>query len=844
VVGIVVVSHSADLARGVVELAREMGGEDLAIEDAGGLEDGTVGTDAERVRAAIERAMSDDGVLVLMDLGSALMSAEMAVEFLEGGGPVMLSEAPLVEGAVAAAAAARGGASLEDVRAEAARAFEMKAAQLGGEEPQAAAAGAAEVGAAEADGAGAGPEPDARARIPVLNEIGLHARPAALVVALAGRFDADLRLAKEGGPGPVSARSLTGLMTLVARKGDKLLAIASGPQAAEAVAALEELAAEGFGEGAVAERSATAEPEPEVPTIPMIAVVGDAAAEPPAAGARLQGIAASSGIVLAPVRHLGLNTDVAEERESEGAGVESRRLESARDAARVAIERDRDEVAGRGAASEAEIFTAHLALLDDDAMLTRARAGIDAGASAETAWRTASDETAAQWRGLDDQLLRERAADVEDVGRRVLAALAGREARPALAGEGIVVAAELTPRDTAALDPTVVKAIATARGTPTAHAAILARALGLPAVVGLGSSVLSIPDGTSALLDGDDGTVLVEPGEDVAAAALKRAAQAAARRRIARERASEPAETLDGVRVEVAANLGGAGEAAKAVELGAEGVGLLRTEFLFLERPQIPSEDEQVQTLASIAADLGDRPLIVRTLDVGADKPLPAVPMAPEANPFLGRRGLRLSLEQPDLLALQLRAICRVASRRPLKVMFPMVSAVSELDAALDVLEQARASVAEPVQLDVGIMVEVPAAALLAEQFAERVDFFSIGTNDLTQYTMAAERGNELVAGLLTGPQPAVLRLVRLIAAAAAVPGRQVGICGELAGDPASALLLVGLGARELSMAPPLIAEVKQALRSVTLADAVAVAEEAVDAPDAATARSLAAALL
>jgi phosphoenolpyruvate-protein kinase (PTS system EI component) len=300
----------------------------------------------------------------------------------------------------------------------------------------------------------------------------------------------------------------------------------------------------------------------------------------------------------------------------------------------------------------------------------------------------------------------------------------------------------------------------------------------------------------------------------------------------------------DGTEIEVFANLGGAGQAAAAVELGADGVGLLRTEFLFLERSQLPSEDEQVQTLAAIASGLGGRPLIVRTLDVGADKPLAAVPMAPEANPFLGRRGLRLSLEQPELLAVQLRAILRVAAEYPLKVMFPMVSVASELDAALGALEQARAATGIEAALEVGIMVEVPAAALLAEQLAARADFFSIGTNDLTQYTMAAERGNELVAGLLAGPQPAVLRLVRLITAGAAVHGRTVGVCGELAGDPAAALLLVGLGVRELSMAPPLVAEVKQALRAVTLADAVAAAEQAVDASDAATARGLAAALL
>jgi phosphocarrier protein FPr len=827
VVGIVVVSHSPELARGVVALARQMGGDEVAIEEAGGIEDGEIGTDVERVRGAIERAMSDDGVLVLMDLGSALMSAEMAVELMEGGGRVVLSEAPLVEGAVAAAAAARGGASLDEVRSEAARSFEMKLAQLGVE---GGGSGAGEGPGSEPDAG----EPDARAEIPILNEIGLHARPAALVVALAGRFDADLRLAKQGGAGPVSARSLTGLMTLVARKGDRLLATATGQQAAEAVAALEELASGGFGEGAAAVAAdVPAQPRVTESAVPVAA---------PESGAEFAGIAASTGIAVGHARRLEQTVEVGD-RESEGAEAERGRLEAARASARDAIERDRDAVAGRGAKAEAEIFSAHLALLDDDAMLDRALAGIDGGASAEAAWHAAADETAAQWRGLDDKLLRERAADVDDVGRRVLAALTGSDVAPAV-GDGIVVADELTPRDTAALDPELVQGIATARGTATAHAAILARALGIPAVVGLGSRVLAIPDGTPLLLDGDAGTVLVGPDDAQSSDARDRARVAGERRRIAQEHAHQPAEMRDGTVIEVFANLGGAGEGARAVELGADGVGLLRTEFLFLERSEIPSEDEQVQTLTAIASDLGGRPLIVRTLDVGADKPLAAVPMAPEANPFLGRRGLRLSLARPELLAVQLRAVLRVAAEHPLKVMFPMVSVASELDAALELLKAARAETGISAELEAGIMVEVPSAALLAEQLAGRADFFSIGTNDLTQYAMAAERGNELVGSLLAGPQPAVLRLVRLIVAGASVHERPVGVCGELAGDPAAALLLVGLGVRELSMAPPLVAEVKQALRSVTLSDAAAAAEQALDAPDAAAARAVANALL
>jgi phosphocarrier protein FPr len=827
VVGIVVVSHSVALAEGVVELARQMGGDELRLEAAGGLDDGSIGTDVERVRAAIGRAMSDDGVLVLMDLGSALMSAEMAVELLGAEVRVRLTEAPFVEGTVAAAVAARGGASLAEVDAEARQALGMKAAHLNTES-----GGAAPSPEPSPDGASevAGPQ----VRIPVLNEIGLHARPAALVADLANRFDADLRLAKPGAAGPVSARSLTGLMTLVARKGDELVATASGPQADEALAALTALAVEGFGEGVGADAAVAAwisqggkTSEPDV----------GAAPPEPGRGTLLRGIAASPGIAFGPVRRRHDQPESPPGRASEGVDAEWRRLEAARQTARAAIERDREQVARRTSAADAAIFAAHLALLDDEALIGAARAQMEAGAAAERAWYDATRQIADAWRALDDELLRERAADVEDVGRRVLAALQGRAARVSIAEEGVLVASELTPADAAAIGPDLVHAIAAAQGTATAHAAILARALGIPAVVGLGASVLAMAEGTPVLVDGDEGTLLVAPSVQAVDRARRQRKQIAERRSLARRHAGEPAVTRDGTTIEVAANLGGAGGAASAVKFGADGVGLLRTEFLFLDRQAIPTEDEQAETIAEIASALEGRPLIVRTLDVGADKPLPALPMAPEQNPFLGRRGIRLSLEHPELLAAQLRAVLRVAAEYPLRVMFPMVATAAELEAALEELSGARVATGVDTPLEAGIMVEVPSAALQARKLAGLADFFSIGTNDLTQYTMAAERGNELVGHLLSGPQPAVLRLIRETVAGAEANGRWVGVCGELAGDPAAAILLVGLGVRELSMAPPMIPEVKQALRAVTLADAAEAASLAVDASDSAEAR-------
>jgi multiphosphoryl transfer protein len=854
VVGIVVVSHSDALAQGVVTLAREMSGPELALEAAGGTEDpGVLGTDAERVRAAIERAMSDDGVLVLMDLGSALMSAEFAVELLGGTpGKVLLSEAPLVEGAVAAAVAASGGASLEEVADEARGALAIKATQLGDgsvrlaetripgpTDAERGESGPSTSRSSVALGAGLPSEardyrPDAEVSIRVRNAIGLHARPAARFVKTVRRFDADVRVAKAGGGDPVRATSLTNVVALGARFGDTLMVSASGPDAGEAIAALQALAEEGFGDGIAP--GAPAPPAPPAPAAPAADLA------PPQPGAVLAGVPASAGIAVGPAHHLHGALTPPPERPVEDAERERARLSEAITAAKAAIERDRDTVAGRAGAAEAAIFDAHGVLLDDEALLEPARHAIDAGASAERAWYDAAQEVAARYRALDEPLLRERAADVLDVGRRVVGALTGEsDAHPA---EGVVIAGELTPADAAGLDPSLVRGIATAHGTGTAHAAILARALGLPAVVGLGEAVVGIDEGTTLLLDGEAGTLQVDPPPDVQREALERRERAGRRRARARERAHEPGATRDGARIEVFANLGSAKEAAHAVEMGAEGVGLLRTEFLFLDRPELPSEEEQAETLRQIAVALDGRPLVVRTLDAGADKPLPALPMPPETNPFLGVRGIRLTLERGDVLATQLRAILRVAAEHPVKMMLPMVATLDEIHAARAALERARAGTGIDAPLELGIMVEVPAAALTATRLAKHVDFFSLGTNDLTQYTMAAERGDERLAPLLTGPQPAVLRLVQETVAGAAANGRWVGVCGELAGDPAAAVLFAGLGVTELSMAPALVPEVKEALRGVELARAQAAAREALGAESASAARALGADLL
>jgi phosphoenolpyruvate-protein phosphotransferase/dihydroxyacetone kinase phosphotransfer subunit len=862
VVSLVIVSHSAALASGVVELAREMGGGEVQIEAAGGMEDGALGTDAARVFEAVERVRSSDGVLVLMDLGSALMSAEMATEMADpDGGPILLSEAPLVEGAVAAVARARGGASLEEVAREARGALAMKSAQLGsegGDEPDAGAAPTSDDGPGAGAAPASGDEPGAGAargdggevqelRLRVDARLGLHARPAARFVGALGGIDARVAVTNETrGRGPADGRSLTGLATLAVRQGDEIVVSASGAGADDALVALRALAAENFGDPREEGEAPAAAPEDGAPAkappmaaapagardsgapgSPPSAGAAGAPASPTAPGSRLRGIPASAGIAIGPARRLRPQEPPVEDDPVGAPDEERARLEAALAAVRDELEEVRASVTARGGAAEADIFTAHAMLLDDAAITEPALRRIGEGASAGRAWREATREAAAAFRALDDAYMRERAVDVEDVAARVLAQLAGVPSGVALEGPGIVVADELTPRETAGLDPADAWAIATARGGATAHAAILARALGIPAVVGVGGPLLAIAEETPLVVDGDAGVVEIDPDADTIAEHEQRRAAAEADRRALLALAAEPASLRDGRRVEVFANVGNPAEARAALEQGAEGIGLLRTEFLFLDRATPPTEDEQAEVLREIAGALDGRPVVVRTLDTGADKPLRFLPQDPEANPFLGRRGIRLSLSNPDLLRTQLRAILRVAAEHPLKVMFPMVATLEELRAARALLDEARAELGSHAELELGVMVEVPALALQAAGFAQEVDFFSIGTNDLAQYVMAADRGNAALADLLSGSLAPVLALVAAVTAAAAAAGRWVGVCGELAGDPHAAVLLAGLGVRELSMAGSRVPAVKAALRAVDWAEAESAARGA-----------------
>nr|HID14114.1 phosphoenolpyruvate--protein phosphotransferase [Anaerolineae bacterium] len=557
----------------------------------------------------------------------------------------------------------------------------------------------------------------------------------------------------------------------------------------------------------------------------------------------LHGIAASRGIAIGPAFRF-RRADLCFERCTvKDPTAEWARFQAALETAREQLADVYAKAEAESGAEQAAIFQAHALMLEDPELLEAVRTAIEEQCiNAEAALSDAAETYAHMLESLDDEYLRARAADVRDVAARVLRILLGVAESPTagLTAPSIILARDLTPSDTVLLDKSLVLGFCTAEGGATSHTAILARGLGLPAIVGAGPDVLEIPDSAVLVLDGSDGTLLVEPDEETAAAYRARQAAATAVLAQARERAHEPAVTRDGHRVEVVANIGNVEGARAALEAGAEGVGLLRTEFLYLERSCLPNEEEQYRAYRAIVDVFGNRPVILRTLDIGGDKDLPYLDLPHEMNPFLGLRAIRLCLARPELFRPQLRAALRAGAGRNLKLMFPMVATVAEVRAARAVLEECRVELlaeGQPVagEMEVGIMVEVPAAALMADRLAAEVDFFSIGTNDLSQYMLAADRTNTQVAPLATGFQPAVLRLVHNVIAAAHAQGKWVGLCGELASEPLAIPILLGLGLDEFSMNPPAIPLAKQIIRALTLDEAREVAQAALelDSPDA-----------
>lgn len=561
----------------------------------------------------------------------------------------------------------------------------------------------------------------------------------------------------------------------------------------------------------------------------------------------IQGIASSRGITCGPVFQFRRAALVIETIENRYPAAEWTRLETALAAARGELNHVYRKALSDTDKTQAEIFQFHMMITEDAELLDRVKTRLEERrVNVEPVFLEACKEYAADLAAMDNEYFAARSIDVLDVANRVIRLLMGVAESPSagLRVPSIITADDLTPSDTVLLDKNLVLGFCVARGSVTSHAAILARGLGLPSVDGAGGDVLSIPTGTVIILDGYAGTVTVNPDEALIAASKSRAGRMKHVHDEARTHAFEPAVTRDGLRPQILANIGDRIGARQAVEFGAEGSGLLRTEFLYMDRPAMPTEDEQYKAYRGILGEFGGKPVILRTLDIGGDKNLPYLDMEPEANPFLGVRGLRLCLRHPEIFKPQLRAALRAGLGHDLKIMFPMVSDVDEVRQARRVLDECkdeltREGIPFAENMDTGIMVETPAAALCADVLASEVDFFSVGTNDLTQYTLAADRGNPAVASLSDALHPAVLRLIRDVIEASHRHSKWTGLCGELAGEPLAAPLLIGLGLDEFSMPPFMVPVIKAVIRQLDAREMKVLAAEALELSTAEEVRGL-----
>ena len=846
-VGLVIVSHSAQLAVGVVELAGQMTQGKTPIAAAGGAIDDILGTSADKILEAIQSVDGPDGVLVLLDMGSAILSAEMALEMLsdEQRDRIRLSYAPLVEGAVAAALEASLGHSLAQVQQVAEKTANVEQLQM--LKPLTPIENEPVEIVAPPESISPGETSEHTTQLTLANPTGLHARPAMLFVQTAAGYQANIHAAGRGKE--TDAASIFGVMSLGLRQGDTLTLRASGKEAEAAIQALSELVRVNFYESPVGADLSGAPPiyRPEPP------VGADLSGTPPIyrpdthpetqlPGEPWHGITTSAGVAVGPalLYTSGVITLSAIEQHS----ISSDQVASEQERLRGALASAAEELHSLAQTLESTVGKAQAAIFDAQALMLRDPAlrestlqeielkRIDApGALAES-----GERYAATLESIDDPLIAGRAVDMRDAVSRAVEKLVDRLGPKQDLGNlhqsVILIARDLTPSDTAQLRPEFVMGICTVQGGPTAHAAILARALGIPAIAGLNEAALQIIHSDDELgLDADNGLLYHQPNAETHAQLVKRIAELEQQRANLKAAAQQEQAPIifNGRHIQLLANVGSEAEAEAARQWNAQGIGLLRTEFLFAKATTLPDENEQRQLYTKVfRAFNGDttaqsKPIVVRTLDAGADKPMAALDSVlgnmVEENPALGLRGIRIHLAHRALLEQQLAACVLAAGETgsQLHIMFPMITTVEELQEARSIFDGVynrlkNQQVALPSDVLIGIMVEVPAAVVMASELAEYADFFSIGSNDLTQYTLACDRTNASVANIYNPMQPAVLRLIHEVADAGRSAGKPVAVCGEMAGNVRLAPLLVGLGVDELSMTPTALPQVRAAL--------------------------------
>ncbi|EFG1716143.1 phosphoenolpyruvate--protein phosphotransferase [Escherichia coli] len=790
-VAIVIVSHSLRLAQGIEELALQMSGGDVPLAIAAGIDDpqNPIGTDAIAIMSAIESVWSPDGVLVLMDMGSALLSTEMALELLseEQRSAIYLLAAPVVEGAMSAVTSAAAGLSVTEIIAEVDLALCAKQQQLM-------------------------PSSTAGEVIPAISPVnhcdewqtfcwtirnphGIHARPAASILKVSAQYSANIIVIK--GDKRASTRSLNELAMLGVRCGDEIIFQAEGTDASDALKAIETLAKNHFGEAHLLASS-------EIPLTetPVVSAPVDGA---------ISGLSVQNGIAIGPVKWFTCERPEITQRTVDSPQEELSRIESAIDIVVC-------ELADKAAGPEGDIFAAHKMMLEDPEITRQLQQRLAKGKQAEFAWLEVMQALAEQYCQAETLYLREREADIRDLTRQVLNQLCGvSEQHFITTAPCILLANDLLPSQITSLNKAHILGICLHNGGTTSHTAILARAMGIPAIAKAAITPQNVRDNDTVILDGETGRLWLQPDEVTRLDLLQRAEAWRQQRDRQLADAMLPAVTQGGRNISVLANIGDLQDIDAALSHGAEGVGLLRTEFLFHESETLPDEEEQFRVYCSVARVFGDKPVTIRTLDIGGDKPLPSYPLPTEDNPFLGLRGIRLCLAHPQIFIPQLRALIRAGKEYPtLQIMLPMVSTLEEVR-TVKTLIHAQAKLlgltAENLPA-LGIMIEVPAAVMIADKLASEVDFFSIGTNDLTQYIMAADRGNSTVAKLVDYCNDAVINAIAMVCQAGRNNEIPVSMCGEMAGDIQQTARLLTMGIDKLSASPSRLPALKAAIRT------------------------------
>ena len=805
-VGLVLVSHSRALAESIAELVRQTVSAELPVAPAGGVGDShhEIGTDALDILEAINSVLSPDGVLVLMDMGSAILSAETAKEFVapDQQNQVLLCSAPLVEGGIAAAIQIQIGSNLDQAALAAKQGLLPKRDQLG------------DLAAEPGPMSSSAPEGEVETvELKVENEHGLHLRPAANLLKALSPFSATVQAENiTANRGPAQASSLIELARLQIRKGDRVRFRITGNDRQKAVAAIEILADNHFGESEI--------------IAPPVSPIESKEGKPFAVSS---GIAIGSPIFLEEHLPVIPRETVVSETEVEA---EVAKLRQAVTKVREELQRRTERMRDRIDATTLGMLEAQQLLLQDVAVIQAVEERIRTDReSAALAWHSVLTKLASEQQSAEDSYFRARAADFREIDRAVLVQILPAQSGPAkVTAEApseatILVCRELTPSIVDFSQDAPVAGVVQLEGGSTSHGAILARALHLPAVGGASALEAQLRNAKIVALDGDSGEIWIEP--DARTEARLRNQADAAKQKYARalHESLKPSVTRDGERIKVSANASTRAEVARAVEVGAESIGLFRSEFLLQTFSETPTEDEQYEAFRHALEPATSIPVTIRLLDIGGDKPLPFLSPAHEANPFLGVRGVRLLLQQDKFLRSHLRAILRLGERTAVRFMIPMVTELDEVIVVRRILEEmhselAKKAIAHRWPSPLGIMVETPAAALMVDQFLPHIDFISFGTNDLTQYVLCSERGNPSLQKFADALNPAVLRLCKQVVETLGSSETDLSICGEIAADPDAIPVLLALGIHHLSVAPASIPGAKDQIRRLDLAEA------------------------